>query len=144
MTDRSRAESTRRAGIPSVDIVLGDGHAWGFALPRPMPSPVFVRDRDPFGHPRTRIEQSVHIGYRLEICRLADRLVSSCRDDRSGDTETSFFGLAVALLLEAHEIEVAEAESLLDPRVVDLREVARPLIPAVFEHAVEAASPSPR
>ncbi|HEY2158973.1 MAG TPA: hypothetical protein VGH33_25305 [Isosphaeraceae bacterium] len=132
-------EETRDEDVPAVQIELADGNLWSFALPGPRLHPVTHRESDPLGRARVRIELVTRVGYSPEVWRLWDSVVVASKKDASHSRD-AFLRFAVALLRMAHEIEPEEAESLLDPRRVDLVRIARLLIPAAFGDAREIRS----
>jgi hypothetical protein len=127
-------EETRDEDVPAVEVELADGNLWGLALPGPRLHPVTHREADPFDRPRARIELVMRVGYPSEVWRLWDSVVAACQEDASRSRD-AFLRFAVALLRTAHDIELEEAEALLDPRRVDLVRVARQFIPVAFGDA---------
>jgi hypothetical protein len=85
------ARSTRREGIPVLEVVLADGDTWGLALPTHRRHPVVICDLDEFGRPLIRVEVQTRLGYRLEIDRLWGLVLATCRDG-SADEQTSAIG----------------------------------------------------
>ena len=126
------AGSTRRPGVPVLEVALADGDTWGLALPTQRRHPVVIRERDEFGRLVVRIEIATRIGYRPEIRRLWESILSACREGSAEEQATSFGRLVASLLLAAHDIDSAHAEALLDARRVDLGRIARALLPAAF------------
>ncbi len=129
-------EETRDDDVPAVEIEMADGKLWGLALPQPWVRPVTHRETDPFGRSRVRIELVTRVGYPPDVMRLWDSVVAASRRNvsHSGD---AFVRFTVAVLRLAHEVELEEAEALVNPSRVDLVRVAKLLIPAAFGDARE-------
>jgi hypothetical protein len=132
MSSPTLAEQSRREGVPVVEIELGDGRLWGFALPEPLPCPAIFLEADTFGRPVVRIEQVTEVGYSLEIRRLWDAVRSADPLESPDRRCEAFRRMAISLLRSAHELDGSQAEILLDPGRVDLGRIARTLIPAAF------------
>lgn len=131
MDNRSLPESTRLPGVPSIEVVLADRRAWGLARPRPLPCPRVIDEVDRFGRRRARVELTTRVGYPLHIRRLRDAVLAG-RGAAGGRQAEAFRRLLVALLREAHDIDQARAEGLIDPARVDLARIARAVVPEVF------------
>ena len=127
-------EETRDGDVPAVEVELADGRAWGLALPGPRLHPVTRREVDSFGRPRVRIDLVTRVGYPLEARRLWDEVVAALlhKDARPRD---AFRRLTIALLRMAHDVDLEEAEALLDPGRIDLGRLAETFIPAAFGDA---------
>ncbi len=121
--------------VPAVEVELADGNVWGLALPGPRLHSITHCEVDPFGRPRVRIELVARVGYPLGIRRLWDEVLAADREGDAAQLSDAFRRLTVALLRLTHEIELAEAEALLDPRRVDPVRLARTLVPAAFGDA---------
>ena len=126
------ATSTRREGIPILEVVLADGNTWGLALPTHRRRPVLISDLDDFGRPLLQVEVQTRLGYRLEIHRLWELVLAACRDGSADEQTSAFRHLVVVLLLTAHAIDRTLAEALVDSHRVDLGRIARALIPTAF------------
>lgn len=126
------SRTTRRDGVAVIEVVLADGDAWGLALPTPRRYPIVIRETDRFGRPLVRIEIGTAIGYRLEIRREWEAVVTACRDGLADGESVAFRRLVASLILAAHDVDRPTAEALLDPRRVDLGRIAGVLIPAAF------------
>ena len=113
-------DRSRRPGVAACPITLADANSWGLALPSPRLRPEVVERVDSLGRPTRTIRLLVEFGYPLEIRRLIDDLKSACdRGDPSGQYE-ALIRLASALICRAHEIDMAEAASLLEMDVDQL------------------------
>ena len=144
MPELTLAAQTRRPRVAVIEVELADGQIWGFARPGPMPYPILRRELDAFGRDLFKIEQETRVGYTLAVRRLKTELIISSRDGGDGPSGELFRRLAVALLRMAHDVEPEMAEALLEPRDVDLAEIARRIIPAVFEGPEELYASSGR
>jgi hypothetical protein len=144
MSFPTQTERTRRERIQAVEVQLADGRRWGFALPGARLYPIAYHDSDASGRTRTRIALTSRVGYPIEVKQLRDKLVSAIAVVDLDRVDIAFRRLATSLLLLAHDLEPTEANALLDPSRVDLREIARALIPAVFADSSDPSSPGGR
>jgi hypothetical protein len=132
MASSTQADRTRREGVQVFEVQLADGIRWGFALPGLRLYPIARHESDASGRTKSRIALATRVCYPIEVHRLRDELMSACECDDADHIDNAFRRLAIILLQSAHDIEPTEANVLLDPSRVDLREIARSLIPAVF------------
>ncbi len=120
MDNRPTPGATRREGVRTIPIVLADGQAWGLAAPSPRLRPEIVPGVDALGRPTERIRVVAEVGYPLEIRRLVADLRVACGAGPAARPYDAWFGLAIALLRRAHDLDLAEAAELLDPSPADL------------------------
>jgi hypothetical protein len=130
----------RRPDIAFLEVELADGNRWALALPGPRLCPLVRHEPDEFHGSSVRVEFVSRVGYSLQVRRLWDEVASACeRDDEPGVAD-AFRRVTLALLHAAHDIEASEAETLLDRDRVDLDQIARALIPAVFGVHVQCSA----
>jgi hypothetical protein len=129
---RLMPEETRDWGVSVVEAMLADGNLWGLALPQPRLRPNVRSEPDAFGRPRVRIEPVTRNAYPLAIRRLWVGVETACRGDDPARVRDAFLHLVVALLRAAHDVDEEEARALLNPRHVELGQIARQFIPVAY------------
>lgn len=136
-------DRTRREGIEAFSITLADGNRWGLAMPSPRLRPVIVEGIDSLGRPSTSIRLISEYSYPLAIRRLIDDLRSAYDHGPAERQCESLVRLAAALIRRAHDIDLAEAASLLELGVEELSGVVEAVL-TVVSGLCPVASISPR
>ncbi len=138
---RPTPDRTRREGVHAAPITLADGQAWGLALPSLRLRPEVVVGVDALGRPDETIRVVAEVGYPAELRRLVAGLRSASEGGDPGPQYEALFRLAVALLRRAHEIDAADAASLLETGVDDLPGLVEAVLSVVTGECPELSAP---
>ena len=130
-------ETTRRAGVDAVPILLADNNFWGLAVPGVWLRPHFVDGVDDDGRAISRVE----IVREHESLQLTADVLRSLEDPAACFEAVK--KLAVELLTRAHEVDSDMASTLLDIPEQRLSDwTAEVLAVAVAERSVQTETHS--
>jgi hypothetical protein len=138
MDERPNPDRTRREGVRVLSVALADGNHWGLAMPSIRLSPRVIEGVDSLGRPRATIRVATKFGYPLEIRRLIDDLRFACDQEEAERQYETLIRLAAALILRAHEINLADALCLLELGVDELPSLVEAVLSVVTGECLQA------